>query len=353
MTRIGLLLIIFSLLSFPLFSQTVSIPDTSFLYALIAEGVDSDSDSLISNTEAEAIDSLSIPSHNISDLTGIEAFVNLITLDCSYNSLTSVDISNNIALTDLDLGFNELSSIDVSNNTALTDLDLTFNELSTIDLSNNTALTHLDLGYNELSTIDVSNNTLLWWFTCYNNNLTSLDISFNPALAGLYLKDNLLSSLDVSSNTALQYLRIGRNQFTRLDLTNNTSLKAISIDEMPSLECVRVWELPFPPEGVEVDTTFSPNVVFTTDYCPGVGVEDYIQTGLSIYPNPTSSILTIEIERSDHYSIYITTLSGQMVISTEMEGSTHQIELSSFQEGVYFITIRSKEFVITKKIIKL
>jgi hypothetical protein len=36
-----------------------------------------------------------------------------------------------------------------------------------------------------------------------------------------------------------------------------------------------------------------------------------------------------------------------------MEGTTQQLDLSSFQSGVYFITIRSKDFVTTRKIIKL
>jgi hypothetical protein len=36
-----------------------------------------------------------------------------------------------------------------------------------------------------------------------------------------------------------------------------------------------------------------------------------------------------------------------------MEGKSHQIDLSSFQKGVYFITIRSKDFVTTRKVIKL
>ena len=36
-----------------------------------------------------------------------------------------------------------------------------------------------------------------------------------------------------------------------------------------------------------------------------------------------------------------------------MEGPTHQLDLSSFQKGVYFITIRSNDFVRTRKIIKI
>jgi len=34
---------------------------------------------------------------------------------------------------------------------------------------------------------------------------------------------------------------------------------------MPSLNKVCVWEMPFPPAGVSVSTTDSPNIYFTTD----------------------------------------------------------------------------------------
>jgi hypothetical protein len=36
-----------------------------------------------------------------------------------------------------------------------------------------------------------------------------------------------------------------------------------------------------------------------------------------------------------------------------MEGPSHHLDLSSFQKGVYLITIRSKDFVTKRKIIKL
>jgi photosystem II stability/assembly factor-like uncharacterized protein len=71
------------------------------------------------------------------------------------------------------------------------------------------------------------------------------------------------------------------------------------------------------------------------------------------YPNPTSNLLTIDAEQQDHYSIEITSLNGQLLLSQEMKGTTHQLDLSSFQSGVYFITIRSKDFVTTRKIVKL
>ena len=42
-------------------------------------------------------------------------------------------------------------------------------------------------------------------------------------------------------------------------------LTEIMVVDIHSLEKVCVWNMQFPPDGVEVDTTGSPNVYFTTD----------------------------------------------------------------------------------------
>jgi hypothetical protein len=74
---------------------------------------------------------------------------------------------------------------------------------------------------------------------------------------------------------------------------------------------------------------------------------------LNLYPNPTNNLLTIEADIPYIYSVEITTLNGQRILGRELEGTTRQIDLSSFPKGVYFITIRSKDFVTTRKIVKL
>ena len=71
-----------------------------------------------------------------------------------------------------------------------------------------------------------------------------------------------------------------------------------------------------------------------------------------VYPNPTRGILTIETDITGHYSIAITSLNGQLLYTDRMEGPTHQIDLSSFEKGLYFITIRSRDYLRTEKIIK-
>ena len=86
----------------------------------------------------------------------------------------------------------------------------------------------------------------------------------------------------------------------------------------------------------------------------GVGIEDLNNAdGLRLFPNPTKNLLSIETKDPGFYSIEITSLNGQQLLAEEMKGSSHQIDLSPFGKGVYFITIRSKDFISTRKFIKL
>jgi len=76
-------------------------------------------------------------------------------------------------------------------------------------------------------------------------------------------------------------------------------------------------------------------------------------TGVHLYPNPVTDLLTVETNCRGQHSMEIHSLNGQLLYSTRMEGPTHQIDLSSFQKGIYFITVRSRDQVRTEKIIKL
>ena len=82
-------------------AQNVDIPDTAFLNALIDEWVDRNGDGEISKDEAEVISFLDFSYKDISDMTGIEAFISINTLYCNNNQLTSQDVSNNTALEEL------------------------------------------------------------------------------------------------------------------------------------------------------------------------------------------------------------------------------------------------------------
>ncbi|MCU4189566.1 T9SS type A sorting domain-containing protein [Flavobacterium sp. HXWNR29] len=96
MKKIFLLLLFISTIAQ---SQIVNIPDANFKAKLIDLGVDTNSDGNIQFSEAIAINSLSISNSNIGDLTGIEAFLNLDFLDCTFNNLQILDCMANSNLT--------------------------------------------------------------------------------------------------------------------------------------------------------------------------------------------------------------------------------------------------------------
>jgi hypothetical protein len=75
--------------------------------------------------------------------------------------------------------------------------------------------------------------------------------------------------------------------------------------------------------------------------------------GITLYPNPVRNLMTIETNISDLYSIELLAINGQLLLQEEMSGSVATLDLSHLQKGVYFIHIRSRELVLTRKIIKL
>ena len=201
--------------------NATTFPDAKFrdwVKTNITSGSDTLTATMIANTK-----DINVNSKQIADLTGIEYFTALKTLDCGYNQLTALDVSKNMLLEGLSCFNNQLATLDVSNNTSLTTLWCSNNQLTTLDVSNNTALTKLICSASQLTTLDVGKNiklTILW---CSNNQLTTLDVSNNTALLGLWCEANKLTTLDVSKNTALQALVCDINQLTALDLSKQSA----------------------------------------------------------------------------------------------------------------------------------
>lgn len=148
----------------------------------------------------------------------------VVKLYCSSNQLTSLDVSDCMALQRLECNENQLISLDVSGCTSLERLEFENNPLTFLDVSS-TLLTYLDWRKGQLITLDVSNCTSLYDLNCSSNQLASLDVSGCTALQWLNCSSNQLASLDVSSCTALVELNCGSNQLTSLDVSKCTLLK--------------------------------------------------------------------------------------------------------------------------------
>ena len=207
-----------------------------YFYSAVVSSYNSDSSycSTITEEQLSSISSVSVV-RGIRNADGVQYLTGLTTLsligDNMYKgSLTSIDLSKNIALTNLNLNRNRLTNIDISNNTALTTLDLSGNQLSSIDVSKNTALINLNLGNNKkISAIDVTNNTSLTTLALDDNDIKSIDLSNNIALTNLYLGFNDLSDVDVSKNVNLTSLNLAGNSLSNVDISNNRSLTYLNL----------------------------------------------------------------------------------------------------------------------------
>lgn len=219
-------------------------PDENFR-DYVAREWDKNQDKYFSPSEIANAKWISCDNKEISNLKGIEFFTNIWLLECYYNNLTTIDLSNNKKLSyinchhnqlkELDVsglpllktfycGHNALPSIDVSKNEKLEDFDCQDNHLDTLDVSQNKELVKLSCGDNNLTELDVSENKKLKELWFYRDNLSNLDLGNQIELEVLSCVGNPLSVLDVSANTKLKKLFVSNTNLTSLDAKNHTAL---------------------------------------------------------------------------------------------------------------------------------
>jgi Leucine-rich repeat (LRR) protein len=288
-------LLVVALIGFVGKAQIVNIPDANFKAKLLQASpdnyiastqtpidtwvptyskIDTNNDGEIQVSEALAIQWLAVDQSNITNLTGIEGFTNLLYLSCNSNQITSLNVSGLTYLYDLDCSDNLLPSLDVS---GLTNLQ------------------RLYCSNNQLPSIDVSGLTNLQWLFCYNNQLTSLNVSGLTNLKNLYCSDNLLPSLNVSGLTNLFQLICYDNILTSLNVSGLTNLAVLNCDtnQISSLDVSGIVLNALSCNGNQLTTLFvkngrSENITFdnnpTLQYiCADEGQLDSIQNLINQY----------------------------------------------------------------------
>ena len=178
----------------------------------------------------EAVTSLNIEGKNLTDISGIEYFTNLTSLDCSDNWLTALPVENLTNLTNLYCYYNLLTALPVEKLTNLAVLDCSENRLTELDMENLTELTVLNCSYNQLTELPVGNLTELTELSCYNNQLTALSVGSLTNLAVLDCSENRLTELDITSVTSLNNLYCG-NQTDAAGEPQNLKLILTSAQE--------------------------------------------------------------------------------------------------------------------------
>lgn len=93
-------------------------------------------------------------------------------------------------------------------------------------------------------------------------------------------------------------------------------------------------------------------VCFIT-FTQGMGLEDEETQQLTLFPNPATSTLTIELAAgSGHYAATICNAQGQLVYHSTFDIERSIFDISSFSNGIYFLTLDNGEQTLSKKFVK-
>lgn len=205
------------------------VPDDNFEQALIDLGYDTALDDYVPTSAIDTIQSLLIYSKNISDLTGIEDFTALKTLNCRDNNLTSVDLRYNTQLENLFISQNSITQLILLYNTALKRLFCNDNQLTYLYL-NSPDLWDLNYSNNNLENVDLTRSSGITSLHCSNNQLTTLFILGLHSLKTLYADHNQLTGISLGQNTQLQYVDLSDNNITDLDISALSDLSTLIVE---------------------------------------------------------------------------------------------------------------------------
>jgi hypothetical protein len=336
MKRIANILILF--ISFYGFCQTTPIPDPVFENTLISMGIDTNGfTGDILNTDAQGVINLNVGSSGISDLSGIEAFVDLVMLDCESNLLTDLDLTFNTVLEILDCNDNQITSLNVTSNSMLVSLNCTENELPSLDVSNNLLLSDLSCIDNQLTSLDLTNNSNLYQIIGHDNLLTSITFPLTPNLLEIvWLYNNQLVNIDLTNIPTLATIRFENNQLETLDLRNGNNINMHTMDSRnnPDLELICVDDIGYsssaPLWTKDATSTYTETCV--------LGATQFSEGKTIIYPNPVHDFAYLNIpDTSKIKSLELHTLLGQ----SHSLPVSEVLDLSPFSIGLYLLKITS------------
>ncbi len=322
-----ILLIWFVLLTGIIQAQITLIPDSEFEIYLSNLGYDSDGEinGQVFTSDIDMVTDLAfLNNYTITDLTGIEDFVSLEYLRLGRLDITQLNISNNINLDKLSIGDVSLESISLESNINLRDLIVNINCPTCI----------------------------------FTSTITELDVTNNLLLESLWFVDsNTITELDLSSNTNISDLRINNaDGLTQINLKSgdNTNINFLRIKFCDNLICVQVDD----PAAVIAGTDppydswiIEDNPLVTiTDDC-NLGLTEYLENQISIYPNPVLNVLYLG--NNSGYSIHtlqVYDVLGRLVL--QESNPSRQLDVSNLTSGLLFVQIETDKGIITKKVIK-
>jgi hypothetical protein len=150
--------------------------------------------------------------------------------------------------------------------------------------------------------VDTATNQTLW--------ITNIPFSLIPALAGF-------------SNNGIDY----KYQW----ITDDNSVSFLICEAVVDLnDNIDNWTLQIP--------------------VPPSYIADNKEDRFKVFPNPTTDFITIELLNNNKVSVQLSDVFGKVIMKSSLQNTT-QLNISSYAAGIYYLTLKSEEQSVTKKII--
>ena len=104
-------------------------------------------------------------------------------------------------------------------------------------------------------------------------------------------------------------------------------------------------------KAIAVKTGMINSEVAIITYEVTTGIYD-VQQNVSIYPNPTTSDVTLDLSGLNARTVELFSMNGQLLNTVVPTTETMTLSLSQYANGIYFVRIHSDKGVTTQKIVK-
>ncbi len=153
---------------------------------------------------------------------------------------------------------------------------------------------------------------------------------------------NFTVTTDITDNLTYQWRFNGTNLSDggRISgaTTPNLQISDVTVHEAGNYDCVIT--------GICNEITSD---VATLDVATGV---ENIEKNISVYPNPATDFITIDIKNSDNGNVQIIDITGTVIYSTVIKNHSAVLNIKNQPAGMYFVKITTNNNSVVKEIIK-
>lgn len=178
----------------------------------------------------------------------------------------------------------------------------------------------------------------------YSNSIVAYTLSVNTNALDIDSDENSTATFNITSNTdwTISGLEswLSTSDNAGLGDAEITLTTEENVSSEPRTDTIAV-------SGTGVDD----QIIVITQNGSTVGISNLNYSDITIYPNPTNGIITIDICNPYNADIEIYNTNGSLIYSKDLISIQEQIDLSAYPKGMYFIKVRQQGTMKVGKVV--